>query len=104
MERRPADARRLSRRTLVQGAGAATLALTGALPLAVPAVRAQSARKLTFWTISSFTPDSKAPIYQAISKYKDATGVEVTIESTHSASRRSSLAAAKAGSTSPGSA
>lgn len=102
MERRPAGARRLSRRTFVQGAGAAAaVTLTGALPLAVPAARAQGANKLTFWTISSFTPSNTAPIYQAIGKYKDATGVEVTIESTQASSLQNKLITAVKGGQGP---
>lgn len=77
--------RGLSRRSLLQGSGAAaamTLA-TGSLPLVGRAApRAQEGSKLTFWVISPFTPDENAPIFGAAQQYQEETGVEVVVEST----------------------
>jgi len=103
--------RRLSRRTLVQGSVAgAALTLTGAVGHAGSApqqtVRSraghqQQDQQITFWVISSFTPDEKAPIYGAVQQYRDQTGVEVIIEPAPAASMQDKLLTAVLGGEGP---
>jgi len=99
--------RSLSRRHLVQGSGiaAGTLALGGltrpafASPATAGSRRAtaQDGGKITFWVISSFTPDEEAPIFEAAKQYQEASGVEVVIESTQASEMRNKLTTAVLG-------
>ncbi len=101
----------ISRRSWIRGASAATaltLAGTIAIPVSasktfpsVPAFRTADTQKITFWILSFFTPDDKAPIYDAVKKYKDATGVEVTLESASSTTLQNKLITAVKGGQGP---
>ncbi len=88
----------LSRRSFTRGAAA--LGAASFLPL--PSVtRAQDAGKITFWVISSFTPDENAAVFKAANDYKEATGVEVVIESTAANEIRDKLTTAVLGGQGP---
>jgi multiple sugar transport system substrate-binding protein len=91
---------RVSRRSVVKGTGIAAgllagtgsrAALAGPAPAPRRAARSQDGEKLTFWVISSFTPDESAPIYEAVKQYQEATGVEVTIEATAASDMQNKL-------------
>ena len=88
----------VSRRSFAKGAAA--LASASLLP-APSLIRAQDAGKITFWVISSFTPDDNAAVFKAASDYKEATGVEVTVESTAAADIRDKLTTAVLGGEGP---
>lgn len=88
----------ISRRGLVKAS--AGLAAAGAL--AAPRMtRAQDGGKITFWVISSFTPDENAAVFTAADDYKTATGVEVTIESVAASDMRDKLTTAVLGGEGP---
>lgn len=88
----------MSRRSLAKGSAA--LAAASALPM--PSIaRAQDKGKITFWVISSFTPDENAAVFKAAADYKEATGVEVVIESTAANDIRDKLTTAVLGGQGP---
>lgn len=111
MDHRILSRRSLSRRRIVQstGAMAGALALGGATRsvLAGPVssarsrAAAQDGGRITFWVISSFTPDESAPIYEAAAQYQEATGVEVVIEATQASEMRNKLTTAVLGGAGP---
>lgn len=63
--------------------------------------RAQDGGKITFWVISSFTPDDKAAVLKAATDYQTATGVEVVVESTAASDLRDKLTTAVLGGEGP---
>lgn len=103
--------RSVSRRTLLQGAGvtATSIALTSSqvaggaqgISRSSQFARRQDAERITFWVISSFTPDEEAPIFQAAQQYQEATGVEVVVESTQASDLRNKLTTAVLGGEGP---
>lgn len=93
LSRRP-----FSRRSLAKGSAAlAATAMTPARRL----TRAQDGGKITFWVISSFTPDDKAAVLKAAIDYQTATGVEVVVESTAASDLRDKLTTAVLGGEGP---
>lgn len=90
--------RTVSRRSLAKGAAA----LASASALSAPSlVRAQDKGKITFWVISSFTPDENAAVFKAAKDYQTATGVEVVVESTAANEIRDKLTTAVLGGQGP---
>lgn len=88
----------MSRRTLAKG----SVALAAASALSAPSViKAQDGGKLTFWVISSFTPDENAAVFKAAADYKEATGIEVSVESTAASDIRDKLTTAVLGGEGP---
>jgi multiple sugar transport system substrate-binding protein len=102
--------RSMNRRRLVttSGASGAALALgTPGLLRAAPSGSqrrsrvAQDGESITFWVISSFTPDENAPIYEAVAQFQEATGIEVVVESTQASEMRNKLTTAVLGGAGP---
>ena len=88
----------MSRRSIAKGSAA--VAAASLLP-APTMIRAQDNGKITFWVISSFTPDENAGVFKAAADYKEATGVEVVIESTAANDIRDKLTTAVLGGQGP---